>query len=60
MSAFDLSDPMNPKWIQTLALHGTGNQWDFQIDASGTTIFLVDPGAHERAARRSPRRSTRC
>lgn len=45
MSVFDLTDPTNPKPLQTLHLHGDGNPWDIRMDPSGKLIFLVDPRA---------------
>jgi len=45
MSVFDLTDPSDPKWLQTLHLHGDGNPWDMRMDPSGKMIFLIDPRA---------------
>ena len=45
MSVFDLTDPTDPKPIQTLKLHGDGNPWDIRFDPSGKMILLVDPRA---------------
>jgi 6-phosphogluconolactonase (cycloisomerase 2 family) len=45
MSVFDLSDPMTPRPMQTLKLHGDGNPWDMRFDPTERMIFLVDPRA---------------
>jgi hypothetical protein len=45
MSVFDLTDPADPKPLQTLKLHGDGNPWDIRLDPTGRMIFLVDPRA---------------
>jgi 6-phosphogluconolactonase (cycloisomerase 2 family) len=42
MSVFDLKNPERPKQIQTFALKGGGNPWNFTLDPSGRHIFLVD------------------
>jgi DNA-binding beta-propeller fold protein YncE len=45
MSVFDVSDPSDPKFLQTLHLHGDGNPWDIRMDPAGKMIFLIDPRA---------------
>jgi hypothetical protein len=35
----------DPKWLQTLHLHGNGNPWDIRFDPSQKMIFLIDPRA---------------
>jgi DNA-binding beta-propeller fold protein YncE len=45
MSVFDLTDPTDPKPLQTLRLHGDGNPWDIRFDPTQQMIFLIDPRA---------------
>jgi 6-phosphogluconolactonase (cycloisomerase 2 family) len=42
VAAFDLSDPSNPRYIQTLQLHGMGNVFNIRVDpSSGKQLFVL-------------------
>jgi DNA-binding beta-propeller fold protein YncE len=45
VSAFDLSEPRNPRHLQTLKLKGGANPWGIALDPTGRTLFVVDPRA---------------
>src|SRR5947209_8915864 len=43
MTVYDISgDPTNPRMMQSFALNGPGNPWNFNLDPSGRLIFMVD------------------
>ena len=47
VSAFSLSDPLNPHQLQTLTLKGKGNPWNLRFDPSQRYLFVNTPRATE-------------
>src|SRR5439155_3962146 len=45
VSAFDLSDPRKPRFVDTVRLHRFGNPWGLALDPSGDWLFVVGPRA---------------
>jgi pSer/pThr/pTyr-binding forkhead associated (FHA) protein/6-phosphogluconolactonase (cycloisomerase 2 family) len=43
MSAFDLSDPQNPRQIQTFGLKGAGNPWNEALDPTDRYLLVITP-----------------
>ena len=43
VTAFDLSNPLDPKQIQTLTFQTPGNPWNAQVDPSGQFLFVNTP-----------------
>ena len=53
ITVFDISrDPTRPREIQAVRLNAPGNPWNFEIDASGHVLFMLDM----RAVAQIPRR----
>ena len=43
LTVYDISgDPTNPRMMQSFALNGPGNPWNFNLDPTGRLIFMVD------------------